>query len=62
MADFRLWRKVYAVFLLSLIFSCVFYVSAYAEDVIQLRLAHVMSPRHPYHLGALKFKEIVETD
>ncbi len=61
-AKFHLRRKVYAVFLLSLIFSCIFYITAEAEDIIQLRLAHVMSFRHPYHLGALKFKEIVETD
>lgn len=36
--------------------------NARAEDVTELRLAHVMSSRHPYHLGALKFKEIVETN
>jgi len=33
---------------------------AWGKEELEMRLAHVMSTSHPYHLGATKFKEIVE--
>ena len=31
-----------------------------AKSSVSLKFGHVLAPDHPYNLGALKFKEIVE--
>ena len=33
-----------------------------AEAALQLKLGHSVSDQHPYHLGAQRFKEIVEKE
>ena len=54
-------RKSFAL-VLALVFIAALGFSGIADAKVTLKLGHAVSDQHPYHLGAQKFKEIVEKE
>jgi TRAP-type transport system periplasmic protein len=52
-------RILGSVFLATFILMTVTGNSSFAAQTINLKLGHAVAPEHPYHLGAMKFAELV---
>ena len=52
-------RILVSAFLATFILMTVTGNSSFAAQTINLKLGHAVAPEHPYHLGAMKFAELV---
>jgi TRAP-type C4-dicarboxylate transport system substrate-binding protein len=48
-----------STFLATFILLAITWNLSYAAQTINLKLGHAVAPEHPYHLGAMKFAELV---
>jgi tripartite ATP-independent transporter DctP family solute receptor len=56
------WKSmIFKVCIIALVMTAILYISAMAEgEVTTLKLSHEMNTDHPYHIGSLKFAELVD--